>query len=276
MTLDQSEVLRDLYNLLLTKGTREWERSQLNRAREAIENGAKFKGQLELIEAALRPLASRNNLTPDVADFYLKIKHEGGQRFDFSKHVVSDFSSQEIAVFAGGCFWCMVEPFEKKPGISSVLSGYTGGEIDFPTYDQVSGGYTNHVEAVEIIFDTRLISYQDLVTLYWQLTDPTDGFGQFQDRGSHYRPIIFVQNQRQKQVAEKSKQKLSESGRYNQPIVTEIKLATTFWPAENYHQQFYKKQKKRYQAIKRARQQLLMYQHIKEKIHFGLTKGKGR
>ncbi|WP_314064468.1 peptide-methionine (S)-S-oxide reductase MsrA [uncultured Vagococcus sp.] len=272
MQLNRDEILRDLYNLLLNKGTREWERNQLNKAKDALEKGTKFEDQLELLEVAFRPLASRNNLTPDVADFYLKIKADptGDWQYDFSQHVITDFN--EVAVFAGGCFWCMVEPFETRSGIISVLSGYTGGGIDSPTYDQVSGGDTNHVEAVEIIFDPRIISYAELLTLYWQLIDPTDAFGQFQDRGSQYRPIIFVQTDEQRAAAEKSKKELSESGRYLQPIVTEIKQATIFWAAENYHQQFYQKQKKRYKHIKQARQQLLIYQHVKEGLRLKLSR----
>ena len=268
MKLDQEEVLGELYNLLLNKGTREWERGQLNTTKEAVESGGKLKEQLAILEAQLRPLASRNNLTPDVADFYLKIKDEpeGHIAFDFEKHLLSDLKNQERAIFAGGCFWCMVEPFEKRPGIISVLSGYTGGELASPTYDQVSGGYTNHVEAVEIIFDTRLVSYAQLLALYWQLIDPTDAFGQFQDRGSQYRSIIFVQNESQKQAAEQAKAQVIASGKYTRPIVTEIRLASPFWPAENYHQQFYQKQPKRYRRIKRARQQLVRFQSLKDKV----------
>ncbi len=120
------------------------------------------------------------------------------------------------------------------------MSGYTGGHVEKPNYDQVSGGYTGHVEAVEIIYDTREISYSDLLTIYWQITDPTDAFGQFQDRGKQYRPVIFYQDERQKKLAEQSKQELVSSGTFHQPIVTKIEPAGTFWPAENYHQQFYK------------------------------------
>lgn len=235
MKITQEEIVRELYNLILNQGTRDWERSLLMTTRNALENQANFEDQLAKLESELRPLASRNNLTPDVTDFYLKLINDpiANMNFDLSKHYTKDLDYQERAVFGGGCFWCMVEPFETKPGIISVLSGYTGGHVDHPTYDQVSGGYTGHVEGVEIIFDTRMVSYEELVELYWQLTDPTDALGQFQDRGTQYRPIIFVQNTKQKQIAETSKQQLIESGKYKRPIVTEIQPASIFWPAEN-------------------------------------------
>lgn len=270
----QEEFIQDLYNLILNPGTREWERSQLTAVKNAVEAGSNFSDQMAKLEAELRPLASRNNLTPDVTDFYLKIIDDptGKINYDFSKHIVTETNYQERAVFAGGCFWCMVEPFETHSGIISVLSGYTGGDIDSPTYDQVLAGYTGHVEAVEIIFDNRIVSYKELVDLYWQISDPTDAFGQFQDRGSQYRPVIFVQNNQQKRIAEESKKELIRSGKYKEPIVTEIQQATTFWPAENYHQQFYKKQIKRYKRIKRARQQFLTYQHLKNMIRIKLRK----
>lgn len=177
----EEELLQDIYNLILNSGTREWERVQLVRAKNILENGADFKGELSKLEAVFRPLALRNNLTPDVTDFYLKLKGEADNRMPTERviHPIDNPAYQEIAVFAGGCFWCMVEPFETKKGIVSVLSGYTGGHIDKPTYDQVHSGATGYAEAVEIIFDTRIISYEELLTLYWQITDPTDAFGQF-------------------------------------------------------------------------------------------------
>lgn len=274
MRQNHEEILNDLYNLILNPGTREWERSLLLSAKNALEDGANFDTQLSKLEADLRPLALRNNLTPDVTDFYNKITNTGtaDTPFDLSKHSIDDPVYQDSAVFAGGCFWCMVEPFENRNGIISVLSGYTGGHADHPTYDQVSGQYTGHVEAVEIIFDTRIIQYADLVELYWQLTDPTDASGQFQDRGNQYRPIIFVKNEQQRQIAEASKQRLADSGKYNKPIVTSIEFATVFWPAENYHQQFYKKNPKRYKRIERSRRQFLTFQHLQGKIRTQLNR----
>lgn len=276
MKINSGETLATLYNLILNPGTRDWERSLLLEARNALENGANFDTQLSKLEADLRPLALRNNLTPDVTDFYHHITDQttSDTPFDFNKHSFDDPVHQDSAIFAGGCFWCMVEPFENRNGIISVLSGYTGGKVDHPTYNQVSGQYTGHVEAVEIIFDTRIIQYADLVELYWQLTDPTDASGQFQDRGNQYRPIIFVKNKQQRQIAEVSKQRLAESGKYTKPIVTYIEPATTFWSAENYHQQFYKKNPIRYNRIERSRRQLKAYQSLQRKIRTPFRKSK--
>lgn len=262
--MKKEEEITTLYNLILNPNTRDWERQQLMTAKEELATSVSLKEVLEKLEVSLRPLALRQNLTPDVMDFYLQMVGDplGEARYDFSKHELTDPTVQERAVFAGGCFWCMVEPFEQKAGIVSVMSGYTGGQFDSPNYDQVSGGYTGHVEAVEIIFDKRVISYQELVEIYWQVTDPTDEFGQFQDRGEQYRPIIFVQNEEQQKTAEASKQALSASGRYRKPIVTAILPATAFWPAENYHQQFYRKQPKRYKKIKKTRRQLAFLQRM--------------
>ncbi|KMT62180.1 peptide methionine sulfoxide reductase [Paenilisteria newyorkensis] len=271
MKTSQTEILGDFYNLLLNPATRDWERAQLRAAKTAIDDGANFDDQIAKLEALLRPLALRNNLTPDVTDFYLKITDDplAGSSFDLSSHYEQDGPHQARAIFAGGCFWCMVEPFETRPGIISVISGYTGGHMENPTYEQVVGGYTGHVEAVEIIFDTQIWSYKELVELYWQLTDPTDAFGQMADRGDSYRPVIFVANEEQHQIAEQSKRDLAESGRYKHPIVTAIEPATTFWPAENFHQQFYQKNPRRYKKLKRSRQQFLAFQRMQTKWRRG-------
>ncbi|MBC2284035.1 peptide-methionine (S)-S-oxide reductase MsrA [Listeria booriae] len=268
MKQNQEEVLRDLYNLILHPGTRDWERSLMQTTKTQIETGGNVDNQIAKLGAELRPLALRNNLTPDVTDFYLKITENATTEntFDTSRHYQEDAPYQARAIFAGGCFWCMVEPFETKEGIISVLSGYTGGHVDNPTYEQVLGGYTGHVEAVEIIFDTRIWSYKALVELYWQLTDPTDSDGQMADRGSNYRPVIFVMDEEQREIAEREKQELAESGKYKRPIVTAIEPATTFWPAENFHQQFYRKNPKRYKKIQRTRQQFLAFQRLQTKI----------
>lgn len=152
----------------------------------------------------------------------------------------------DTAIFAGGCFWCMVEPFDTYPGIIKVESGYTGGHVPNPTYQQVCSGTTGHTEAVRITFDADVVSYDDLVNIYWHQTDPTDAMGQFQDRGDNYRPVIFVKNDYQRQIAEASKQKLADSGQFNDPIVTKIEDAQPFYLAEDYHQDFYKKDPRRY------------------------------
>ncbi len=164
---------------------------------------------------------------------------------------------KETAIFAGGCFWCMIKPFDQHPGIHTILSGYTGGHFDNPTYEDVCTGKTGHTEAVKIEFDPSVISYERLLTIYWQQTDPTDAFGQFQDRGDSYRPVIFYTNDTQKEVAKASKQNLSDSGYYIDPIVTTIEPAVSFFEAEDYHQNFYKKNPERYQLSSRTRKEFL-------------------
>lgn len=150
------------------------------------------------------------------------------------------------AIFAGGCFWCMVKPFDTQPGIEKVVSGYTGGTVPNPTYEQVASHTTGHTEAVEITYDPAIISYAQLVDIYWQQTDPTDAMGQFQDRGDSYRPVIYVNDDQERAIAEASKQKLAASGRFDKPIVTQIEPAQPFYPAETERQDFYKKQPWRY------------------------------
>ena len=153
--------------------------------------------------------------------------------------------ASETAIFAGGCFWCMVQPFDTYPGIEKVESGYTGGHVVNPTYEQVKAGGTGHTEAVRITFDPSVVSYADLVEIYWQQTDPTDAFGQFQDRGDNYRPVIFVKDEEQRAIAQASKDALANSGRFTDPIVTTIEDAQPFYVAEDYHQDFYKKDPER-------------------------------
>ena len=144
------------------------------------------------------------------------------------------------AIFAGGCFWCMEPPFEKLDGVQAVVSGYIGGHKENPTYKEVSGGMTGHTEAVEVTYDPAKISYDQLLEVFWMNVDPTDARGQFVDRGSQYRTGIFYLDVEQKQLAEASKERLGKSGRFDSPIVTEITAATTFYPAEDYHQDYYK------------------------------------
>lgn len=156
-------------------------------------------------------------------------------------------SKIEKATFAGGCFWCMVKPFDQWDGVKSVISGYIGGHLKNPTYEQVKTGSTGHYEAVEITYDSNQISFEQILSLYWAQIDPTDPDGQFHDRGSQYRTAIFYHNEEQKQLALKSKQNLEDSGRFNQPIVTKIINYSTFYPAEEYHQDFYQKNKDEYE-----------------------------
>ena len=152
----------------------------------------------------------------------------------------------ETAIFAGGCFWCMEPPFEKLDGVLSVISGYTGGDVENPTYQEVSAGGTGHAEAVKIVYDPQKVSYEDLLEVFWMNIDPTDGEGQFVDRGSQYRSAIFYLDEEQKRLAEASKERLEKSDRFDQPVVTEIAPASTFYQAEEYHQDYYKENPIRY------------------------------
>ncbi|MDG0793736.1 peptide-methionine (S)-S-oxide reductase MsrA [Cohnella ginsengisoli] len=145
-----------------------------------------------------------------------------------------------LATFAGGCFWCMVKPFDELPGIISVTSGYTGGHTDRPTYESVGSETTGHAEAVQIAFFPNLFPYERLLDIFWQQIDPTDRGGQFGDRGSSYRTAIFYHDQGQRELALASKQALESSGRFKSRIVTEILPAGPFYPAEEEHQHYYK------------------------------------
>lgn len=150
------------------------------------------------------------------------------------------------ATFAGGCFWCMEPPFEKLPGVLSVTSGYIGGRTENPRYEEVSSGGTGHAEAVEVLYDPGRVTYEKLLDVFWRNIDPTTKDRQFVDSGSQYRTAIFTHDDEQKRLAEESKKKLDASGRFGKPIVTEIVPAGTFWPAEEYHQDYHKKSATRY------------------------------
>ncbi len=152
----------------------------------------------------------------------------------------------EVATFAGGCFWCMEEAFDAVPGVKATVSGYTGGNVENPRYEQVSSGRTGHLEAVNVFFDPEVVSYAELLDTFWRNVDPTDDGGQFCDRGSQYVSAIFVRNERQRALAEASKRALLAERR----IVTPILPAITFWPAEEYHQDYYTKNPVRYRFYK--------------------------
>ena len=147
----------------------------------------------------------------------------------------------QAAVFAGGCFWCTESDFEKVDGVLDVISGYTGGRAANPTYEQVSAGGSGHVEAVKVVYDPDRLTYAQLLQVFWRHVDPTDGGGQFVDRGSHYRSVIFYSSEKERSLAEASKQSLAASGRFGKPIATEILRLGEFYPAEEYHQDYYKK-----------------------------------
>ncbi|HEX7252854.1 MAG TPA: peptide-methionine (S)-S-oxide reductase MsrA [Thermoanaerobaculia bacterium] len=155
-------------------------------------------------------------------------------------------AAQETAIFAGGCFWCEETAFVGVPGVISVTSGYTGGQTKNPTYEQVSAGVTGHAESVQVVFDPAKISYAQLLDVFWHNVDPTQKGGQFCDHGTQYRSAIFYKDENQRKTAEESKRKLEEQPRFKGQIVTEITAATAFYPAEEYHQQFYKKNPVRY------------------------------
>lgn len=161
-------------------------------------------------------------------------------------------NNQQLATFAGGCFWCMVTPFEEQPGIIRVVSGYTGGTKENPTYEEVCSETTGHSEAVQITFDPAVYPYERLLKTFWQQIDPTDAGGQFYDRGQSYRPVIFYHNEEQRQAAEESKAALQASGRFDKPVVTEILPATPFYPAEDYHQDYHKKNPLRYKLYRQG------------------------
>jgi peptide-methionine (S)-S-oxide reductase len=150
------------------------------------------------------------------------------------------------ATFAGGCFWCMEPPFDKLEGVLSTTSGYTGGSKQNPTYEEVSDGGTGHAESIEVVYDPSRIGYEKLLDVYWHNVDPLTPNAQFCDHGNQYRTAIFYHDAEQKRLAEKSKQDLEASGRFEQPIVTEIVAAGRFWPAEEYHQDYYEKNPVRY------------------------------
>ncbi|MBM7577365.1 peptide-methionine (S)-S-oxide reductase MsrA [Jeotgalibacillus terrae] len=154
----------------------------------------------------------------------------------------------EKATFAGGCFWCMVKPFDQEPGIHKVTSGYTGGHTANPTYEEVCSEKTGHREAVQIEFDPDVYPYEKLLELFWIQIDPTDSDGQFFDRGESYKTAIYFHDEEQRKLAEKSKRELQDSGKYKKPIVTDILEAKEFYPAEEAHQNYYQKNPAHYQA----------------------------
>jgi peptide methionine sulfoxide reductase msrA/msrB len=158
----------------------------------------------------------------------------------------------EVATFAGGCFWCVEAGFDKIPGVVKTVSGYSGGEVEDPTYRQVSRGGTGHVEALQVYYDPARVSYEELVRAYWRMVNPTDAGGQFADRGEQYTTAIFYHNEEQKRLAEQAKAALDASGRYDKPVITPIRPAETFYAAEDYHQDYHRKNPLRYNFYTRG------------------------
>ena len=163
--------------------------------------------------------------------------------FVLSGMLAGAVSAQEFAkaTFAGGCFWCMEPPYDKIEGVLSTTSGYTGGHTPRPTYEQVSAGGTGHFEAMQVVYDPKKVTYEKLIEVYWRNIDPTDAGGQFCDRGSQYRSAVFYHNEAQQRLAEQSKAALMKSKPFKEPVVTPIVPATEFFPAEEYHQNYYEK-----------------------------------
>ena len=162
----------------------------------------------------------------------------------------TDNKGSATATFAGGCFWCMEPPFDELPGVLSTTSGYTGGFKKDPTYHEVSAGTTGHAEAVQVVYDPTKVSYDKLLEVFWKNIDPTTPDRQFCDGGSQYRSGIFFHNEEQQRLAEASKKQIEQSGRLTQPIVTEIVPAGEFYPAEEYHQDYYQKNPVRYKLYR--------------------------
>lgn len=156
------------------------------------------------------------------------------------------YADEALATFAGGCFWCMEPPYDRLEGVKSTISGFMGGHVKNPTYEQVVQGGTGHAEVVQVTYDPDVISYEELLDVYWHNVDPVDPGGQFCDRGSSYRTEIFYHTQAQKRAAEAARSRLAESGRFDQPIATAITEAGEFYPAERYHQNYYEENPVRY------------------------------
>lgn len=163
-----------------------------------------------------------------------------------STPVTVSLTTSAVAIFAGGCFWCMEPPFDKLPGVASTVSGYIGGSVANPTYEQVSAGRTGHTEALQVTYDPTKVSYATLLEVFWRNVDPVAVNRQFCDIGSQYRSAIFTLDAEQRRLADASKLALQASGRFNQPIATEIDAASTFYPAEEYHQDYYTRNPLRY------------------------------
>jgi len=176
----------------------------------------------------------------------------GGSAKDKTEKVPINKEKFPVATFAGGCFWCMEQPFEKIDGVVEVVSGYTGGHTENPTYDEVCSGTTGHLEAIQVRYDPSLVPYDHLLNVFWRQIDPTDDGGQFADRGSQYRTAILYHDDDQKQIAEESKVMLDRSGRFTHPIATDIIAFTVFYPAEEYHQDYYRKCPIRYGLYKKG------------------------
>jgi peptide methionine sulfoxide reductase msrA/msrB len=189
----------------------------------------------------------KRDLIPIVLAVLVLLAGRPASGIDKEEGTMNDSSSAAaMAVFAGGCFWCTEADFSKIDGVLEVISGYTGGRVPNPTYEQVSAGGTGHYEAVQVVYDPSRIDYPRLLDIFWRHVDPTDAGGQFVDRGPQYRSAIFYADETQKRLAEQSRERLAASGPFNRPIVTEILPLAEFYPAEDYHQDYFKNNPFRY------------------------------
>jgi len=177
---------------------------------------------------------------------FQKTNNNNLKKQEKTTHMKKDLENLKAATFAGGCFWCVESDFEKVDGVVEAVSGYTGGDRPNPTYEEVSAGGSGHAEAVQVRYDPAKITYKELLDVFWRHVNPTDAGGQFVDRGSQYRTAIFYHDEEQKRMAEESKAALAKSGRFSVPIVTEIVPAAEFYPAEDYHQDYYSHNPLRY------------------------------
>ncbi len=184
-----------------------------------------------------------------VASIFIVVNNVISMDKDMKKQTVNSQNTRE-AVFAGGCFWCTESDFEKVDGVIEVISGYTGGHVTNPSYKQVSSGGTGHIEVVKVVYDPQRITYPELLDIFWRHVNPTDSGGQFVDRGPQYRSAIFYAGEEQRRQAEASKNQLAASGHFNVPIVTDLLPLGTFYPAEEYHQDYYEKNPIRYKLYR--------------------------
>lgn len=188
----------------------------------------------------------RNPILTTAILFFVLTSCSNAEKNEGGASMVSQSKDLRTAVFAGGCFWCMEPPFEKLDGVVEVASGYTGGQKANPTYEEVSSGSTGHYEAIQIIYDPEKVGYEQLLDVFWRNIDPTDAGGSFVDRGRQYGSAIFYQNEDEKRIAELSKERLERSKVFDKPIVTKILKFEVFYKAEDYHQDYYKKNPLRY------------------------------
>tara|TARA_Y100000310_G_scaffold339954_1_gene434266 strand:+ start:27943 stop:28563 length:621 start_codon:yes stop_codon:yes gene_type:complete len=173
-----------------------------------------------------------------------------GKNDSENNNMTKKSSKDQVATFAGGCFWCVEAAFEKVTGVSEVVSGFSGGITKDPSYEEVTAGGTGHLESVQVFFDPKKVSYKELLDVFWRSSDPTDAGGSFGNRGESYTSAIFYHSLAQKKLAEEAKKELDNSGRYDKPVVTPIRKFVAFYPAEDYHQDFYKKSPVRYKSYR--------------------------